>query len=131
MTADLRPIDELIGVYNADGGLVGELRYVVGKVLGRTHCALCDLTHGSVSMSPEWKRAADRISTPIVLLHLNERPEDVRRASDDTVPCVLARVGDELVVLLGPDDLEACEQRVDEFERRIRDAAAARGMTLG
>ena len=35
-------------VYDADGGLAGELRYVVGHLLGRAECSLCDITHGTV-----------------------------------------------------------------------------------
>ena len=37
------------GVYHADGGIVGELRYVFGKLRGTAHCALCDITHSYVS----------------------------------------------------------------------------------
>ena len=39
---------ELVGVYHADGSLLGEARYVVGKILGRAHCSLCDITHDMV-----------------------------------------------------------------------------------
>ena len=31
--------------YNADGGIVGEVRYVIGHLLGTAECALCDITH--------------------------------------------------------------------------------------
>jgi hypothetical protein len=131
MTVEPRPVDELIGVYNADGGMVGELRYVAGKIFGRAHCALCDITHRGVSARAEFTRACERIPVPFVLLHLNERPDDVRAASGGAVPCVLARVGGELVVLLGPTELEACATQVDEFERRLRVAVTGRGMTFG
>jgi len=131
MTTELRPVDELIGVYNADGGIVGELRYVAGKLLGRAHCALCDITHRGVSTRADFTQACERLPVPFALLHLNERPDDVRAASADTVPCVLARVGDELVVLLDPADLEACAKQIDEFERRLRAAITARGPAFG
>lgn len=36
---------EVVGVYDADHTLAGEVAYVVGKLLGRRHCALCDVTH--------------------------------------------------------------------------------------
>jgi hypothetical protein len=130
MTPTPRAIDELVGVYNADGGVVGELRYVLGKVFGRAHCALCDITHRGVKQRAEWSQACERIAVPFVLVHLNERPDDVRRASGGEVPGVLARVGDDLVPLLGPADLDACTGDVGEFERRLRSAAAARGLSL-
>jgi hypothetical protein len=130
MTVEPRPVDELVGVYNADGGVVGELRYVAGKILGRAHCALCDITHRGVTTRAEFSQACERLPVPFVLLHLNERPDDVRDASDGAVPCVLARVGGDLVVLLGPEDLEACGKQVGEFERRLRSGAEALGLTL-
>ena len=33
-----------MGVYDADGGLLGELAYLTGRILGIAHCALCDIT---------------------------------------------------------------------------------------
>lgn len=130
MSPDQRSIDGLIGVYNADGGIAGELRYVASKIMGRGHCALCDITHRGLTRRAEWSRACARLATPIELVHLNERPQDVRRASDGAEPCVLARVGDELVTLLGPEDLDACAANVDEFERRLRAAAVAHQLAL-
>lgn len=47
MANDDSPV-ELIGVYNADGGLFGELRYLVGNARGTAHCALCNIAHDSV-----------------------------------------------------------------------------------
>ena len=37
---------EVVGVYHANGGVLGEIAYVFGKILGQTECALCDVTHG-------------------------------------------------------------------------------------
>ena len=34
MTASAATVTELIGVYHADGGPVGEAKYVLGKILG-------------------------------------------------------------------------------------------------
>jgi hypothetical protein len=130
MSTGTRPVGGLIGVYNADGGIVGELRYVTGKVLGRAHCALCDITHRGLTPRKEWSQACERIAVPFELVHLNERTEAVRRASEGEVPCVLAKTGDELVIVLGPDDLEACAKDVDEFERRLRSAGARLGITF-
>jgi len=51
---DDRFVTGLIGVYDADGGLLGEAAYVWGKVRRTRHCALCDITHGRVQRRPEW-----------------------------------------------------------------------------
>ena len=128
---DRRTVDELIGVYNADSGAIGELRYAARKLTGRGHCALCDITHRGVRRRPEWVRSCcARLSTPFTLLHLNDRPADVRAASQGAVPCVIARVGRELIVVLGPADLDACGANVDELDRRLRAAAVGHGLVL-
>ena len=38
-------VKKAYGVYHADGGIIGELAYVWGKIRGTAHCALCDITH--------------------------------------------------------------------------------------
>ena len=69
----MRPVT-LWGVYHADGGLLGELAYVVGKLRGTAHCGLCDITHGSVRVKPEWKTLEASLDIPFKLVHLNEQP---------------------------------------------------------
>ena len=114
-----RPVDRLVGVYDADGGLLGDLRYAVGRVRGTAHCALCDLTHGGLRARPAWRRLRDRLGVPVDLLHRDERDQRLQAACDGRVPCIVAIAGDDVVPLLGPDDLEACEGDLDEFERRL------------
>jgi hypothetical protein len=130
VSPDQRRVEELIGVYNADGGIIGELRYVAAKITGRGHCALCDITHRGIARRPEWTEACSRLPIPFELMHRNERSEDVMRACADGVPCVLARVDGDLVTLLGPTELEECAAGVDRFDDRLRAAAAAHGLAL-
>ena len=56
---------ELVGVYNADGGVAGEVRYVVGHLLGRAHCSLCDITHSPVRRKRAWDRMVGRTGCPV------------------------------------------------------------------
>ena len=74
-------VTRLVGVYDADGGLLGEAAYVWGKVRGTRHCALCDITHGRVRRKPEWDRMVADLGVPVDLLHLDEMPPDVREAA--------------------------------------------------
>ncbi len=120
---------ELVGVYHADGGIVGELRYAAGRLLGRTHCALCDVTHSGVRRRPEWDRMAAGLPVPVRLVHLNERDARERVASPLT-PCVLARTGDGLVEVLGPDDLDGLGGSVEAFADALGPALTARGLVL-
>lgn len=108
LAASDRRVHRLTGIYHADGSVLGELRYLVGRTLGRAHCALCDITHGTVRVKPEWVDARARISVPFDAVHLDERAPDVRAASEGRTPCVLAHTDDGIELLLGPDDLERC-----------------------
>ena len=121
----------LVGVYDADGGAAGELRYVVGHLLGRAECSLCDITHGRVRRKSAFDAMRDRLGVPFALVHRNERDLDVATATGAALPSVLAIAGDQLVVLLGRDELRACDGDVDRFETLLRDAVSARGLTLG
>jgi hypothetical protein len=125
-----RRIERLVGVYDADGGLVGELRYVVGRVLGRRHCALCDVTHRGLRPKRQWAALCDALPVPVELVHLDGRSGSVRQASLGRTPCVLAQVDDELVVLVEARDIAACRGDVSVFEEHLRQAARSRHLLL-
>jgi len=114
-------VHQLIGVYHAEGGLTGELRYVVGKLLGTTHCSLCDITHSPVRRKREWDAMVLRRGVPFSLLHLNELPEDVARVVGTAgSPIVLARAANgALQVVLGPAELDSLDGSVAAFERSL------------
>jgi hypothetical protein len=53
----------------------------------------------------------------------------VRAATDDVAPVVVARTRDEsLVVLLGPEELEACDGSPEGFRVAIEAASARVGL---
>ena len=128
--SDLRTVTSLIGVYDADGGLAGELRYAVGHLLGRAECSLCDITHGRLRRKAEFDDLRDRLGVPFDVVHRNERSPDVAAASG-VLPCVVAVTGAGRDVVLGPDDLRECAGDVERFERVLREALATRGLVLG
>jgi len=119
----MQAITELIGVYHADGGLAGEARYVIGKLLDTAHCALCDITHSPVRRKPAWDAMVARVGVPFRLLHLNELTDELAGAvAGSGSPVVLQRTADRLSVLLGPDELETLGGSVDAFEQAVRTA---------
>jgi hypothetical protein len=121
LVAEVCPDDvaELIAVYHADGGLVGEARYVIGHLLGRAHCSLCDITHSPVRRKPAWDAMVARLGVPVRLVHLNERTAAERAACTAGTPCVLVRLRDgRLHVLLTPDALDLGGS-VEAFEQAV------------
>ena len=117
----------LTGVYHAEGSLLGELRYLVGRTLGRTHCALCDITHGSVRIKPAWVAARSRLPVPFDAVHLDERSPELEAVTAGRTPCVVAHTGTGLDVILGPANLAACEGEPEALVDAIIGAVDRRG----
>lgn len=114
-------VSELVGVYDADGGLLGEAAYVWGKVRGTRHCGLCDITHSTVRRKGEWDRMVARLPVPVRLLHLNELDDDLRAAVAATrAPVVLAREEGTWRELIGAAELDEMAGSVDAFEAAVR-----------
>lgn len=114
-------VTELVGVYDADGGLLGEAAYVWGRLRGTRHCGLCDITHATVRRKGEWDRMVARLRVPVRLLHLNELDDDLRAAVGATrAPVVLAREDDGWRELVGAVELDDMAGSVDAFEAVVR-----------
>ena len=119
-----KPI-RLIGVYNADGGVVGELKYFFGHLIGIAKCELCDITHSPIRRKASWGRLAGELKTEygldFALKHLNERSEAETRASQAKEPCVLAEYPDgSLGMFLDRQELRVVEGNVDRFAKLVR-----------
>lgn len=121
-------IDRLIGVYDADGTWRGELAYWVGARLGRRHCSLCDITHGSVRERPEWATCKAGLPVEFVTFHRDDQPAEVRRTAGGRVPVVVAETSTGFVVLLGPAELDACGGSIDQLVTAIDAAASDHGL---
>ncbi|MCU0262435.1 MAG: hypothetical protein MUF09_02025 [Candidatus Nanopelagicales bacterium] len=126
-------LDGLVGVYHADGGPLGEAKYIVGKLLGTAHCALCDITHSPVRRKPDWDRMVAGLGVPFQLLHLNEMAPDVAAATARVgSPVVLARLSDGTIEpVLRADELEELGGSVEAFADALHAALAARATPHG
>ena len=120
-----------MGVYDADGTLLGELGYVVGHLLGRRSCALCDITHGSLKRRPEFDAAAATLDVPFDLLHRDERSPELVALTDGALPCVVAEGDGERLVLVDRTALAACGKDPVALVDAVRAAVVAAGLGLG
>jgi len=98
------------------------VRYLIERQLGRTHCALCDITHGAVREKRGWREARERLGLPFEAVHLDERSPAEREASDGRTPCVLAHSADGVHVLLDRAALERCEGDPDKLVTALQRA---------
>ena len=121
-------IRRLVGVYDADHTLWGELRYFVGARLGRSHCALCDITHGLVRERDDWKEGRARLGAPFVTFHRDDQPPEIRDATAGVVPVVVAETSSGPMTLLGPADLDACAGSPEQLVAAVRAAVERAGL---
>ena len=112
-------ITELIGVYDADSTLLGEISYWVGARLGITHCSLCELTHGLFTKKSEWNQCAESLAIPFRLFHRDDAPHDVLTALNSQFPAVLQRTPNGVSVILTKDELERFDGRTSDFAQWI------------
>jgi hypothetical protein len=113
------PPTGLLGVYHADGGPLGELRYLLGHMLGTTHCGLCDVTH-SWRRKPEWDAMVARLGIPFQLVHLNEMDAETAEAVQlSGSPVVFLRTNAGLRPVLDAEDLDSLDGSVNAFERAL------------
>lgn len=127
--APAQVIVRLVGVYDADSTLRGELSYWVGARLGRRHCSLCEITHGSVRQRPEWKTCQDGLPVPFDTYHRNDQPGPIRVASGGEAPVVVAVTDAGHMLLLAAKDLDACDGSIDRLVEAIEESAARLGLT--
>ena len=80
----------LIGVYKADGGLLGEISYFLGHLVGVKECSLCDITHSQVMKKRAFKAfessLQEKHGLQMRLVHMNERSEAELAASKGREP---------------------------------------------
>lgn len=90
-------------VYNADGGVRGEIVYFLKKGLGIAKCELCTITHRGLSERDPWRECRRGIDADVVGLHRNELSDAERRFIAGRYPCVVSDDAGELVMVLGPE----------------------------
>ena len=127
--APTQRIVRLVGVYDADSTMRGELAYWVGARLGRRHCSLCEITHGSVRQRPEWKACQAGLPVPFDTYHRNDQPEPIRAAAGGQVPVVVAETDTGHMILLTAADLDACDGSINRLVDAIERSAVRLGLT--
>ena len=114
----------LIGVYNADGGLAGELSYVFGHLIGIRSCSLCDISHSPIKKKASFKELEQHLLEDhgiiVRMVHLNERNERELKASEGREPCMLLEYPDQSIsMFLDATDLKALSGSVKSLKKLI------------
>jgi hypothetical protein len=118
-------IVRLIGVYDAEGTLRGEVAYWIGARLGRRHCSLCEVTHGLFTEKNEWRSCRDGLPVPFDTYHRDDQPPQIRVISENRAPVVVAETTTGHIVLLDGQRIEEADgdphQLVELIERAVNE----------
>ena len=117
----------LIGVYDTNGGLVGELAYLTGRLLGVAHCALCEITHDASGEKPVFQATRRSMGVPLEMTHRNQVSREVRTLVEGRTPCVVGENDEGYEMLLGRAELETCRGDVLCLEAALRRAVDEAG----
>jgi len=117
------------GIYQAEGSLMGEVRYVVGRMLGTAHCALCDITHGSVREKKGFVACREALPVPFKNVHLDERTEALTAFTEGKTPCVVAHTDEGLRLVIDAAMLEGCAGSVTSFRELLDAQMRVQGLT--
>ena len=114
----------LTGIYNADGGLAGELAYVFGHLIGIRSCSLCDISHSPIKKKAAFKDLEQHLLSEhgilVRMIHLNERNERELKASEGREPCLLLEYPDQSIsMFLDSTDLKALSGSVKSLKKLI------------
>jgi tRNA threonylcarbamoyladenosine modification (KEOPS) complex Pcc1 subunit len=115
----------LIGIYKADGGIVGELSYFFGHLIGVRSCTLCDITHSPIMKKSSFKALERHLlaehGVAVRMLHMNERNEREQKASEGREPCILLEYPDESIsMFIDSADLATLSGSVSSLKRLIK-----------
>jgi hypothetical protein len=114
----------LIGIYKADGGIVGELSYFFGHLIGVRSCSLCDISHSPIMKKSSFKALEQHLLAEhgirVRMIHMNERNEREQKASEGREPCMLLQYPDESIsMFLDSSDLTALSGSVSSLKKLI------------
>ena len=114
----MRP--RILLVYNADGGVLGEIAYFVKKGLGIAKCELCSITHRGLSERPPWRECKGSIDADVIGLHRNELSSAETAFIAGRYPCVVSDRGGQLAMVLGPGDFAPLMKKPEKLAEAIR-----------
>lgn len=125
-----RTVERLILIFNAESGALAAIVDSTKKLFMLKGCTLCSITHGILGEKSEWKSCKEEIGVPVDYLHRDEVPEPMRRTVGQRLPCIVAQVGREFILLLTPEILERCKGNVADLKGKIAYHAATKNLEI-
>ncbi len=111
----------VFGIYNADGSFLGELRYSISKIIGKSSCSLCELTHGWNPFGKrKWKTVCKSSDLDICLIHKGEATASQLRAAGD-LPSFITEYEGDWIQIMGTGQISEFENQPFELVSELED----------
>ena len=118
-------ITKIIGIYHADSGVVGHLRYAFDKVARGDGCTLCDISHGLLREKTDFDACKKSLGIPMEMIYRNQLPPPLARHLGGQTPAVVGALSTGAYrTLLGPPALAEAEGDVFAFRTALEAALA-------
>ena len=99
-------------IYDADGGILNEIKYWVNKNILKkdSACELCDISHGKFFVRLEWLKFIKELKTKykVEVLHRNELPKKIEERNFQ-LPCIIGETDDELIEIVNKNTFQDLE----------------------
>ena len=99
-------------IYDADGGILNEIKYWVNKNILKkdSACELCDISHGKIFVRLEWLKFIKELKTKykVELLHRNELPMKIKERNFQ-LPCIIGETDNELIEIVNKTTFQDLE----------------------
>ena len=90
-------------IYNADGGLLNEIKYWINKNLlsKQNTCELCDISHNKIFVRSDWLQFIKELKKDykVEVLHRNEVPKKIIQ-KNFVFPCVIGETENDLIEII-------------------------------
>ena len=90
-------------IYNADGGLLNEIKYWINKNLlnKQNTCELCDISHSKIFVRSDWLQFIKELKKDykVEVLHRNEVPNKIIK-KNHVFPCVIGETENDLIEII-------------------------------
>lgn len=106
---------KIFGIYQANGGLIGEIAYIFRKLVLNDNCSLCKVTHRGLIRKSDWKGYLNTLNIHFELLHINEQTSEMAVYTKGYTPCIIADIGDNYVTLMNSEIIDGCNGSVEKF----------------
>ena len=128
----IRQYKTIYFIYNADGGLFNEIKYLYKKYIKKNGsvCELCDISHNKYFVRLDWLRFIRRLKKDykVKVLHRDEVPQKIEE-KNFSYPSVIGETTDNKFIAImdkisfidvtKPATVDELEQQIKEFIGKV------------